>query len=480
MPLKRLIPILRARWRMVVLIWVGIVAAALTFSFALSPRYVASAAVVVEFGGVDPIGGQAVFRPSSAVLSAYIATQAEIVRSEEVALGALRILGLQTEREWLDKWRESTAGRGHFESWLAGQLLRKLTVQPSRDSIVLNLTYTSPDPEFSSAVVNAFVTSYVDTTLQMRVRPAREFNSFFAERAKPLREALEQAKARLSAYEQKHGLAVTEEGDGDVERARLAELTSQLVALQDAAAEAANRRRQAQAAPSHMRELRNDPEVVALTGELARQEGRLTELRATLGEQHPAVIEARESVTDLRQRIDASMSRAARSFEAPVKVTRARLAEVQAAIERQRALVLQRKSQRDAAAALLRDVDNAQRAYDSVLERASQTALESANTIQTTVAVLKSATPPAQPSSLLMLNLIVALPLGLLLGIARALFAESRDPRLRTVEDVTDTLQQPVLLALPDGQARRRGSIGRSEQNRQRLVSVQHALAAPR
>jgi hypothetical protein len=47
------------------------------------------------------------------------------------------------------------------------------------------------------------------------------------------------------------------------------------------------------------------------------------------------------------------------------------------------------------------------------------------------------------------------------------------------VEDVTRRLQQPLLLALPDGRARRRGT-GRSEQTRERLVSAQPRLAAPR
>lgn len=481
MPLEQLqiFPTLRARWRQVVLIWLVIVAAVAAVSLALPPRYEATASVVVEMSGADrdPIGGQSGFKPWGAV-SSYIATQVEIIRSEQVALGAVRSLELQKQQEWRDKWQARTDGHGDFDAWLAAELLRKLDVRPSRDSNVLKLSYTSADRDFSAAVANAFLKSYIDTTLQMQVGPARQFNAFFAERAKLLREALEEARGRLSAYEKEHGLLVSDQRD--VESARLAELTSQLVALEDEAADATNRRRQATAAPSSMHELRRDPEVVALSTELARQEGRLAELRSGFGEQHPGVIQARESVTDLRQRVDASMRRAAGSLDVPVRVTQARLAEVRAAIERQRAVVLQRQSRRDAAAVLLRDVDNAQRAYDAVLSRASQTALESANTTQTNVSVLKSATPPPSSSSLLVLNLIVAALLGLLLGIARALVVETRDRRLRSVEDVTYRLQQPLLLALPDGRTRRGHAARRSEQTRQRLVSVQPRLSAPR
>jgi capsular polysaccharide biosynthesis protein len=105
--------------------------------------------------------------------------------------------------------------------------------------------------------------------------------------------------------------------------------------------------------------------------------------------------------------------------------------------------------------------------------------MEKENTTQTNISVLKSATVPPQ-SPLLLLNLAVAAVLGLLLGVARALFAENRDRRLRTIEDVTERLQQTLLLALPDGDAERGRSARRSEQTRQRLVSTQPLLTGPR
>jgi len=152
---------------------------------------------------------------------------------------------------------------------------------------------------------------------------------------------------------------------------------------------------------------------------------------------------------------------------------------MQAAIERQRGVVAKRKAQRDAAASLLRDVDSAQKGYDAVLARASQTALESANTTQTSISVIKSATPPLWSPGFLIRNAIVAALLGLLLGIARAAHAEMRDRRLRTVADVIERLQQPLLLALPDGRAFTRNAL-RSDETRRRLVSGPSLLAGPK
>jgi uncharacterized protein involved in exopolysaccharide biosynthesis len=211
-----------------------------------------------------------------------------------------------------------------------------------------------------------------------------------------------------------------------------------------------------------------------------RQQGNLADLKSEFGDQHHAVIQARQSIKDTQRRLNSAMQRAAVGLGGPLRVSEGRLAEVRAAIARQREVVLRRKSQRDAAAALLRDVDNAEKAYGAVLARASQTALESANTTQTSVSVLKSATPPLWSPAFLVRNAVIAAFLGLLLGIARVLLAERRDRRLRTLEDVTVGLRQPLLLALPDGWTRDRENARRAEQTRHRLVSAQPRLVAPK
>jgi succinoglycan biosynthesis transport protein ExoP len=474
----QILPALRARWRSAVLVWIAFVAAVAAITLTLPGRYEATAALVVEMNATDPMRGQEVFRPSGTP-SSYLATQAEVIKSESVALAALRRLELHKDQSRLDQWREETEGRGEFEPWLAGRLLSRLAVTPSRQANVITVSYTAKDPEFAAAVANAFVQSYMETTLQMRAGPARQFNTFFEERAKSLRQTLDAAKARLSEYEQKHGLIVGESpGEPDVESARLADLSSQLVKLQDEATDAANRRRQAASSADRMREVRSDPEVVQLTTQLATREGELARLKTQFGERHPAVLEVQQAITEVRASLSAASKRAAATFDVPVTSNEARIAEVRKAIDQQRAVVLQRRSQRNAAGGLLRDVENAQKAYDAVLQRASETSLEAQNTTQPNISVVKAPTPPFEASSIyLLINLFVAAILAPLLAALYALYREARDRRLRTVDDVTGLLQQPLLLMLPDGA---RQTTRRSLEAQRRLVSAQRRLFAPR
>lgn len=475
----QLIPALRARWRFALLIWVLIVGAVVALThYYLPPRYEATATLVIEMSGADPIRGGELYRPAGSI-SSFLSTQADVIRSEVVARGAMEILGLHKRESVRELWQRQTEGRGDYEAWIANRLLRELAVTPSRDSNAVSVSYTSQNPKFSAEVTNAFVKAYMDTALRMRAGPAAQFNTFFEQRAQSLRRTLDEAKARLSEYEEKHGLIVGDLREPDAETTRLSQLTAQLVTLQDEATAAANRQRQAMRR-AEMSEVRQDPEVVELNAQLAREQVALSKLRTEFGERHPAVIQAQKSIEDLRARVSASTQRAATTFSVPVKANDARLTEVRAAIERQRALVLKRQSQRNAAAPLLRDVESAQRAYDAVLQRASQTALEAANTTQPNISVVRTATPPAFASSIyMMITLFVAALLAPLLAAAGAVLRESRDRRLRTTQDVTALLRQPLLLTLPDAHARGRATARRSLETQRRLVSVHPRLPAP-
>ena len=88
-----------------------------------------------------------------------------------------------------------------------------------------------------------------------------------------------------------------------------------------------------------------------------------------------------------------------------------------------RGQVLSLKQQRDEASVLMKEVETAQRAYDQVVARASQTNLESQNT-QTNISVLTPATEPADHSSpKLLLNTLLSVFLGTLLAVALKLNA---------------------------------------------------------
>lgn len=454
MTLQQFLSILRARWASALLVLLLAVGSAIGVSLVLPKRYTSTASVMLDVRSPDPVAGMVL---AGMMTPAYMATQVDLIGSERVARRAIQTLKLNENAATREEWLESTKGAGDYEAWLSDALLKQLDIKPSRESNVITIGYSSPDPNFSAALANAFMQAYIDTSLELRIDPARQYNSFFDGRAKQLRDDLEAAQARLSAYQKSKGLLATDERL-DVENARLAELSSQLVMMQALAAESGNRQAQAGLRPEQMQEVLNSPLVAGLSADVAREESRLKELTSRLGDSHPQVVEAKARINELRAKLDNATSRASGSVNVNNSVNQGRLAQVRAALDAQRTKVMQLKSLRDEAAVLQRDVENAQRAYDTMAQRATQSNIESQNT-QTNISVIKRATPTAAPSSpKILLNALVGLLLGVLLAVGTALLRELFDRRLRSAADVTTELQTPLLVMLPVSKAVQAGT----------------------
>lgn len=445
MTFSQFLSIIRARWLSALLVLLITVGSTVGVSLMLPKSYTASAAVVLDVRSPDPIAGMVL---GAMAMPAYMATQVDIFQSDRVAQRVVQGLRLTEDAATRQSWLEDTEGRGNFEAWLADRIKRKLDVKPSRESNVINVNYTSPDPRFAAALANAFVRSYMDVSIGLRVAPAKQYNEFFDARGKELREALEQAQAKLTAYQKTSGILATDERF-DIESQRLNELSSQLVTLQAVSAESTSRSNQARNQADQLQDVINNPVVANLRSDVSRQDARLQELSARLGDAHPQVLELKANIAELRQRIESETRRVSGSVGINNTINKQREAEVRGALEAQRTKVLALKQQRDQASVLIKEVETAQRAYDQVVARASQTNLESQNT-QTNISVLTPASEPAAPSSpKTMLNSLLSVFVGTLLAVGFVLVRELIDRRVRTPEDLTENLALPVLGSLP-------------------------------
>ena len=108
----------------------------------------------------------------------------------------------------------------------------------------MTITFTAKDAKFAAAVANAFARAYIDLSVELRVGPAREYATFFDDRIKSLREDLDAAQARLSAFQQKRGIVVSSERV-DQEAARLTALEAALAGALAESADTSSRQRNA-------------------------------------------------------------------------------------------------------------------------------------------------------------------------------------------------------------------------------------------
>ncbi|MEX8493343.1 chain length determinant protein EpsF [Sphaerotilus sp.] len=445
MTIAQLLSILKARWISAIVVALLTIGATVAASLLMPKSYTATASVVLDIRSPDPIVGM----PMNAMASpSYMATQVDILTSDRVAQRVVQKLHLTDNQEMRKRWNEDTKGKGSFEAWIANIFQKKLDVKPSRESNVIHVSYTNPDPRFASALANTFVQAYIEVSVGLRASPAKQYTEFFDARAKELHDAVEVAQEKLSTFQKTNGLTGSDERF-DIETQRLNELNTQLVTLQAVAAESTSHSAQVRTAGDQMQEVINNSLVSSLRADLTRQEAKLTEMNAKFGDAYPLVQELRANIGELRQRLETETHRITGGVGVTSSINRQREAETRAALDSQRSKVLRLKALRDEAVTMQRAVEAAQRAYDQVTQRLNQTSLES-QLNQTNISVLSPADEPTEHSSpKIILNILVGVFVGTLLGVSFAILRELTDRRVRTLDDLTSGLDIYVLGMIP-------------------------------
>jgi chain length determinant protein EpsF len=380
------------------------------------------------------------------------------------------MLGLAHNAKAVEQWREETEGRIPLETYFGALMLKGLKVEPGRGSSLLTISFTGSDPKFAAAGANTFARAYLDTSVELKVDPAREYAKFFDDRQKQLRTELESAQERLSAFQQKKGIVVSNERM-DQEVSRLTSLELALAGAQTEQAETSSRRDNSGSETSA--DVVSSAAVQSLKSELARAQTQLTEVSSRFGSRHPQRIEAEARVAELRQQLAAEMRRVSGGTSSINRIAAQKITELRNLVEAQKKAVLAMRSQRDEAAVLLRDVDTAQRAYDAVAQRRTQLANE-AQAEQTPARVLSPAIEPLTHSKPnIVKNTLVGIILGTLGGIGLAFLLEHLDRRVRSADDLVAYGDVPVLGVMSNAAGRSRFAPRLAHQRRPAMPSPQ-------
>jgi chain length determinant protein EpsF len=440
---------LRARRKVFVLVLAATIIAAVAAALIVPKRYVATATLLVDTRDEQSLSPG---RLSSRERASYLQTQVELLLSTRVATQVARDLKLAQDPAMREAWEKDTGGAGAIDNWIATQLLEKLDVDTSVSNLVL-VNYFSDDPRLAARVANAFSKAYLDTALQLRIEPTRDAAEWFDDQLKILRTQLERAQGKLNSFQKQKGLLAADERL-DVEAARMSALTAQLLTARNETYGAASRHKQAAdilasgASPESIPDVLSNPYLNGLKTDLSRAEARLEEMSAVLGENHPAFRRTTAEIAGLREKIMAETKKAVAGLGNAVEQSRKREQELQAALDEQQRRILEMKDYRVELAAMNREVDSSQRAYDAVLTRYMTNNIES-RARQTNVALLAPAIEPLKPKHP-KVGLISALSVlvGGLLAAGVVYVLESLDRRVRSRSDLEARLAVPSLGAV--------------------------------
>lgn len=437
--------LLARRW---IIIGTAITAAVLAVAILyLKPKsYLATTDLIVDSRGWDPISGQ--LQPTR-MNASYLTTQADIVRSRTVANRVADDLKLINSPQ-IAKFVTMSGDADIDRRRVVGFLSQGLEVIPRRDSNMLAISFRSRDPELAAKLANAFAQAYMRTNLELRTEPARQTTEWYNEQIAQLRVELIAKQDALSTFQEKHGILASSDRL-DLESAKLAELSSLLIAAQNERFESKSRSEQIANTKRGQLETRalDNPQVQKVAADLVQAQARVSELANQVGENHPQYRQALSEVEALRRQMNRLQELISGNLQSSVELFTARETQLAAELAAQKELVLQLSRHRNELALLKQEVDNAQAAYDAALARTAQTRLES-QISATDIAVLNQAIMPTRPAIPgLGTALFLATVAGILLGIGISLCLEWLDQRIRHYHDLERGLGLTVLANIP-------------------------------
>jgi polysaccharide biosynthesis transport protein len=449
MSIQQFFAALRARFGVFGLTLAATVLAATATSLMLPKTYKATVSLLVDAKDEQSLGNalRPLIAPQERI--SYLQTQMDILTSKKVARKVVQDLKLAEDPSIRKAFEKEHEGKGSIENWLVDGLLRKLKVETSQSNVI-QATFTAGDPVFSASVANGFAKAYIDTMLELRVQPTKDAAAWFDEQLKTLRANLEDAQAKLTDYHQREGIVSADERF-DVENTRLGVLSDQVARAQDQTFQWETRAQQARkflkegASPDKLPDVLDNQFVQKLKGDLLHGEAKLQELSTQYGPNHPQYQRQVSENQSLREKLDSEMRKVIAGIESSARQNHQRESDLVKAMNTQRERLLALKENRNEFTVLRRNVESAERAYDTAMQRYVVSQVDS-RASQTNVTVLNPAFVPSTPSQpKVFLNIALSVAVGTMLGIGIIFLMEVSDRRIRSRSDLLDAGKVPLL-----------------------------------
>lgn len=437
------------RW-LIALCGLTLMLLSIAVTLVLPKTYRASSDVYVEYQSNDPIST----RQFSPMLdTSYMEDQIALIESYEVSNRVVDILGLSQTPDFRAQtvdMNETQRLRAYRE--LINSVNRRVEVINRGSSRVLEVRYNGSSPQGSRDAANAVVQAYFDLTSEIGKRTGRERVSLYDSQLATMRQQADDAQRKLNDFEREQGLITTSSGE-NVSVADLSNALSKLVNVQ-VDRQRAKARWDSMAAQIKAGVAPADIAEIATRGDIANIKGKLTDVErmlasaqgpGVLGSGNPQLRSLRSERASLRGDLDRGATQALDAMrQMPLElVQQEKLIQQEVDARRQRILKAQEYSATQAS--LARQLENAQRSYESAAQKYGDL-LISTNVSPSNLVVLRAAQTPetfSKPNR--RINTIAGLMAGLFAGFGLALFLELSNRRLRSRDDIQRTLGLEVL-----------------------------------
>ncbi len=457
-PVRRLTLFLKKRWWIVALASVvGLLGGILVNHF--SPKmYTAMASIEV----VDDKSGQ--FRleqtqdfGANEDTSEKLDTEIEILHSRTLALETIKTLNLSGNPRFVPlvngkPWDMSIPD---VREMMIANFIGSVRISRLGHTSIIEIFATSKDPEMASLMVNTLIDRYIEHSFRENYAATAKISTWLDEKLSGLKANLERSQAHILELQKDMGVYGIDQSHS-VDIANLEELNKQYADAEVDRLLKESRLQEIRTSPPDVIDAglgNNDPSLQSKKQRLSQLNEQYSSLTQTYGSAYPRVKTLRTEIDQLQHSLEreehAQVARSEKEYEA----SSSNEAKLLAALTKKEQEAYGKGEKAVQYELARREYDTNRLLYDGLQQRLEEASIMS-GLHSTTIHIVDSADTPTAPSHpRVRFNPMVGMGLGLLIGLGIALLLEAMDTDLRTMDEIEQALQLPMLAAIPSVQA---------------------------
>ena len=429
------------------------------YNFVQVPTYRATATIQIDREEPDFARLDDHYRPLPEQPD-YIETQYKVLRSRSLVKRVVAKLALHervefqaaTAGEGDDRPASEASGEGRpLSAAVVNAFLDRLQINPGKGTRLVDVSFESVDPQLAAGVVNTLAEEYIEHNLEAKWNATQKASSWLQQQLSTLKAQLEASEEALQEYAAQHSILFVEERK-DITTEKLAKLEDELTRAeadrihhQSMAMLVEDTVRSGSPLPGSL----NSKAYEDYRGKLAELQREYSQLLVTFAPGYPKVQRVQRQIEELERSLEAEKDVLLSRVREADQLARRREALLRNASMSQRKLVNRLSNAFIQYNILKRDAETNRDLYDGLLQRLKQAGV-SAGLRASNVAVLDPAELPEKPyRPKKLLNMLLALFGGLLLGMGLAFAQEHMNTIVRTPEEVERMTGLGLLAVIP-------------------------------
>ena len=471
--------LIKRKW-MVTGVIVGIFMAVAIASLRQTPIYEAASQIVINKADSNLI----TFKDSVPVVDYYdqsdLDTEVRILQSDLMALQVIRQLNLdkrpefggQADQKQPNLVADPLQTDSNRTSALLGSFRGNLHVTLIPNTRIIEIHYTSTDPQLAASAVNTLAATYVEQNFKTKFESTMQASDWLSKQLVDLQMKVETSQEKLVRYQKEHEIFGVDDKQNIITE-KLDELNKEMTAAEFDRMQKEAVYRQTQS---------NDPVAVAaaivadttgggtgaasaLLDKLREQQAglriQIADLGTQFGPSYPKITQLNNQLKEIDHQLQSETNKAVDHLKGQYEAALQRENMLRESFEKQKQAANKLNESAIEYSILKRDVDSNRTLYEGLLEKLKEAGV-TAGLRSNNFRIINAARVPTSPSEPnIPRNLAFALVLGVISGVGLAFLLENLDNTVRTPEQAQAISGLPSLGMIPLGsKSTSRGSTG--------------------